>query len=204
MLERLFLLRHGQTDWNRDRRWQGWTDVPLNETGRRQADLLAARLRDEPLRAIYASDLSRASETARRVAEGHGVEPILDRAWREIGLGELEGVPSAKARHKGDAIAATFREGALAPGAESFDELHGRLAAAYDRLVAAHPGESIAVVGHGGALRTLIAHVIGLPGGNVQHISLRGNASVSILDFRNGRPQLVLLNCVAHLREEAS
>ncbi len=200
MLARLLLIRHGQTDWNRDRRWQGWSDVALNETGLAQAAAVAERLRNEPLDAIYASDLIRAAETARQIGAHHKIEPVLDPGWREIALGELEGVPASQVATSGEAVTTTFLSGPLAPGAETFDALQGRLVAALKRIVAAHAGQTVAVVSHGGALRTLIAHVIGLAPQHIHHLSLRGNTGVTMIDFRNRRPQLTLINCIAHLR----
>jgi probable phosphoglycerate mutase len=86
----ILLVRHGQTDWNLAHRWQGHVDIPLNETGRRQARLLARRLETLPIKAIYTSDLIRASETANIVAEPLGILPIPDPALRERNGGKFQ------------------------------------------------------------------------------------------------------------------
>src|SRR5690242_21947015 len=92
----LLLARHGETDWNRDGRWQGWADPPLNETGREQARELADQLRTTPYEAVYWSDLKSAHETAVIVAEPHGVPVVVDPELREIDIGERSGLTRAE------------------------------------------------------------------------------------------------------------
>jgi probable phosphoglycerate mutase len=149
----LLLARHGETDWNRELRIQGSSDIGLNELGRRQARLLAQELTDVDLDAIYASDLSRASATAAAVAATHGLEVKLDRRLRERSFGSWEGLT----REDLDA---------LPPGShhdgESDDEVRGRMLAAVHDIAAAHPGEQVLLVSHGGALNTLWHHALGV------------------------------------------
>lgn len=202
---RLILVRHGVTDWNRARRWQGHTDVPLNEEGRAQARALAERLRHEPIAALHASDLRRAAETAAILGAALGLAPVLSPSWREISLGALEGTSPGEGTHRGEAVSETARHGGpLAPGAEDFGSLHARLVAAYEALGAAHAGETVAVVSHGGALRTLIAHLVGIGPTRIDRLSLHRNTCVSEVDFADGRPRLTLLNCARHLPESGS
>jgi alpha-ribazole phosphatase/probable phosphoglycerate mutase len=191
----LLLARHGETDWNRDRRIQGHADIPLNVEGRRQAARLAERLATWEIDAIHASDLSRAAETARIVGDALRLAPLLSADWRELGLGALEGE-----RRDAEVIAAAARSAApLADGAETFAELHARVARAFERLARDHAGRTVLVVSHGGTLKALIAHLIGLPATHIDRLSLRANSSLSVVDFRHGRPQLALLNDARHL-----
>jgi broad specificity phosphatase PhoE len=88
----LLLVRHGETDWNAERRWQGHADVPLNERGRDQAERLAEELENARVDAVYSSDLSRARETAEIVGARLGVPVVLDPALREIDVGSREGL----------------------------------------------------------------------------------------------------------------
>src|SRR2546428_8223790 len=92
----LILVRHGETVWNQENRWQGQADVPLSETGRAQARRLAQRLRAEgrPVRAIYASDLSRAFHTAEILGEVLGMPPLPDVGWREMDMWVWSGLPT--------------------------------------------------------------------------------------------------------------
>jgi broad specificity phosphatase PhoE len=197
----LLLARHGETDWNRANRVQGHTDIPLNDEGRKQAARLAARMRTFGIRALHASDLSRAAETARIVGDAIALAPVLSPKWREIGLGALEG-HDGKETHRdfGEMVsAAAGRADPLAPGAEAFATFSARIVEGYERIAREHAGQTVLVVSHGGTLKTLIAHLLGLPPTRIDRLSLRANAGLSVIDFRHGRPQLALLNDARHL-----
>jgi broad specificity phosphatase PhoE len=138
----LLLVRHGETDWNAERRWQGHTDVPLNDRGREQARGLAEQLAGEPVDAIYASDLSRATETAEIVGARLGVPVVVDPELREIDVGSREGLTGEEVGE---------REWDGEPHAA-----HGeRVLRAVHRIVAAHPAGRVLVVAHGGCLRRI-------------------------------------------------
>ena len=156
----LLLVRHGETDWNRDRRWQGHADLPLNDDGRRQAQALADGLAEEPLDAIYSSDLARAYETARTVAERKGLPVAVDPDLREIDVGAWEGLTSdeIEERWPGDLSRWRAGEASLGRGGETREQLHERIVRAARRIAAAHPGQRVLVVSHGGALRALALH----------------------------------------------
>ena len=149
----ILLARHGETDWNRQGRFQGQADPPLNEQGRAQAQDLARRLADVPVDAVYSSDLRRAHETALIVAEPHGVPVVTDAGLREIDVGSWSGLTRAEVEER-------------FPGAEHHDgetreELRTRVAAAVERIACEHPRERILIVSHGGALRALRHHAGG-------------------------------------------
>jgi broad specificity phosphatase PhoE len=145
----LLLVRHGETDWNAEGRLQGHTDRPLNEYGRRQAKQLAERLAHEPVDAIYASDLSRAKETAEIVGERLGLPVVIDADLREKNWGNWEGLT-------GDERVHVVFEG------ESTEEHRDRVLRAVRRIVERHPGQRIVVVTHGGSLRRIQASVHGV------------------------------------------
>ncbi len=159
MTTRLVLVRHGQSVWNASRRWQGHADAPLSELGRDQAKETARRLAGETFEALYASDLRRATETARIVGAPHGRVPVVDRRLRELDIGEWEGLSREQ-------IAARWPEelerfdadepGARAPGGETRSELQARVFAALDDLTGRHGGGPLLVVAHGGVLAAIL------------------------------------------------
>ena len=198
----ILFVRHGQTDWNVAGRWQGFTDIPLNEVGKRQAELVARRMGGWPIGAIYTSDLSRAAETARTIAAAHdGLDVVVDPAWRERGLGELEGLTKGEIREQYPhlSLPRTFIE---APGGESYVDLQRRVLVAYRRILAEHAGETVVVVSHGGTLRTVISHILELPERIYAPFTLNGNTGISRVTVdEEGHGQLVTLNDTAHLEE---
>ena len=155
---RIIAIRHGETTWNVDARIQGHLDVPLNDTGRRQAALLAQALADEPIAAIYASDLSRAWETAQCLARALDVDVTSEKGLRERCFGDFEGKTFAEIEVLLPEQAMRWRKRDpefAPPGGESLLNLRGRVIEAAERLAAEHPGELIALVGHGGVMDVL-------------------------------------------------
>ena len=159
----LLLVRHGETDWNADGRLQGHTDRPLSDFGRRQARQLAEELAEEKLDAIYASDLSRARETAEIVAARLGADVLPVRDLREIDVGEWEGLtwPEIEARYPEGARSWRERGYGWESG-ESYEQLGERVVAALTQIAADHPEERVLVVGHGGTIRATRAFIEGL------------------------------------------
>lgn len=161
----VYVARHGETDWNAAGRWQGHTDVPLNETGRAQAKALAGRLREVRLAGVVASDLSRAHETARIVASELGVSlAYVERELRERGFGVFEGLTRGECETKhAEAWRAWLGDRRPPEGAEGIEALTGRIVAAVGRAAerVARDGEPALVVTHGGALRSVVASVTG-------------------------------------------
>lgn len=147
----ILLVRHGETDWNRDRRWQGHADPPLNEEGRRQAQALAEALAGEDVAAVYSSDLLRAHETARIVAERLGLEVTALPDLREVDVGSWSGLTR-------DEIAHRFPGAERWEGGETREEMAERVLGAVRRIAAAHPGGRVLVVTHGGPVRALLRH----------------------------------------------
>ena len=149
----LLLARHGETDWNRELRIQGSSDIELNDLGRRQAQSLAQELTDVDLDAVYASDLARARQTAEAVAATHGLEVRFDARLRERSFGSWEGLTREDI--------AELPDGSHHDG-ESDEEVRARVLEAINEIAAAHPGEQVLVVSHGGALNALWHHALGV------------------------------------------
>jgi probable phosphoglycerate mutase len=155
---RIIAIRHGETTWNVDARIQGSLDIALNATGRQQAARVAQALSHEPISAIYASDLSRAWETAQHLGRAHRQEVIPEKGLRERRFGEFEGKTFAEIEAALPAQAQRWRKrdpDFAPPGGESLLDLKHRVEEAAARLAARHPGELIALVGHGGVMDVL-------------------------------------------------
>jgi len=170
------LARHGETDWNRERRVQGHTDRPLTDEGRRQAEALADEVASDPPDAVYSSDLVRAHETARIVAERLDLDVVVLPELRERNFGTWEGLTD-------DEIHARFPQAQDGPwgDAESREELLERVREAVARIAAAHPDGRVLVITHGGPVRALLTacgrdDVGGIPNCTLVRIALRDGA----------------------------
>lgn len=155
---RILAIRHGETAWNVDTRIQGQLDIPLNDTGRWQAGRLAQALADEPLHAIYASDLGRAHETALALAQVVGLPVRLDPGLRERRFGIFEGrtFREIEAGWPEDSERWRKRDPHFGPeGGETLTAFYERCIATATRLAQAHAGQGIALVAHGGVLDCL-------------------------------------------------
>jgi 2,3-bisphosphoglycerate-dependent phosphoglycerate mutase len=198
----IFVVRHGETDWNLAQRFQGHTDIPLNAKGERQAELLAARLADEPIEAIYTSDLKRAHATAEASAQRHGLQLRIEPGLRERNFGVFEG-------HTFSEIAARFpdehrRWSSREPdfsvdGGESLLQVSTRIAAVLDSVAGRHAEGCILLVTHGGALDIIYRRVLGIDLHQPREWPTP-NAAVNHLRFVNGRWQMVAWADEEHLR----
>lgn len=147
------LVRHGETDWNRARRIQGRTDIPLNDTGRDQARHTAGLLARRRWDAVLTSPLARARETAEIIAGELGLpDPESVAALVERNYGAAEGLDFRQ-------IEARYPEGSDVPGRESREEVAARVVPELQRIAAARPGESLVIVSHGGAIRAVLSEV---------------------------------------------
>jgi broad specificity phosphatase PhoE len=160
----LLLARHGETDANREKRWQGFGDLSLNEQGREQASALADELEDVPLGAVYSSDLRRAYETALVVAERQALPVTALRELREVDVGSWTGLAHEEVKQRfPDAYRKMrARSGRGWDGGETYGELAARVLPALRRIAGEHPGDTVLVVTHSGPIRTTRAHAAGL------------------------------------------
>jgi broad specificity phosphatase PhoE len=150
------LVRHGETDWNLNRRYQGWEDIPLNDTGRAQAQLVAQAIAREPRwDAIYSSPLSRALSTAQAIAELSGMDEIVeDPDLRERFYGEAEGLTADEREAKWPGLLAW-------PGLEAQEVMTQRAMGALERVAERHAGGRVLVVAHGGLINAVLHQVSG-------------------------------------------
>ncbi|HEX5584150.1 histidine phosphatase family protein [Gaiella sp.] len=166
---RVLLARHGETEWNRLGRWQGHADPPLNELGRRQAAVLAEQLAGDGVAAIYSSDLRRASETARIVADRLGLDVTERPELREMDVGSWSGLTIDEVRARFPEAYDRWRAGELGHDGETREELGLRVVPAVEAIAAAHAGRDVLLVTHGGVIRALRRHAAGDPGESLEN-----------------------------------
>ncbi len=183
----LLLIRHGQTDWNRDGRYQGQSDIPLNETGRTEARELAARIVRDGTRpeTIYTSDLARARETAQILAEAWKVRVHEDARLREIDQGVWEGMRVDEIQARFPSEFQTYLKDPLRAGppqGETVGQVQARVREAVDEILTQHPGGTAAVVSHGLALGLIRTRAAGRPLEQVWDL-IPANADVEIVEL---------------------
>lgn len=152
---RICLVRHGETEWNAERRLQGQIDIELNATGRRQAVAAGRWLRGAGVTALYASDLKRAWATAQAIGEALALVPVAVPEMRERCYGIFQGLTYAEAREKYPEAYAAFEARQVDCNfetGETLSEMYRRVTACLVRIAAAHPGEQVVIVLHGGVL----------------------------------------------------
>lgn len=198
---RVLLLRHGQTAWNAEQRLQGQLDIPLNDVGRWQAEQLGLALQHEPITALYSSDLQRAQATAAPLARLMQLAVHTDAALRERHFGHLEGLTYAEVDERFPEDARAWRQrlpDVATGGGETLRGFHDRSVAVVTRLAALHPGQTVAVVAHGGVLDCLYRAAAGIDLQASRTWQL-GNASINRLLYTGAGFAVVGWNDDAHL-----
>jgi broad specificity phosphatase PhoE len=202
---RVFLIRHGATILSAEDRFAGATDVPLSDEGRCQAARLAARLRSEPMAAVYASPMGRTIETARILAEPHGLEVRQREGLREISHGHWEQMTRAEVDEKFPQEAAEWEKDpyTFAPaGGESGLAVTARALPALIELVRSHPGGNILVVSHKATIRLLLSSLLGFDPRRYRDNLDQSPAALNIVDFKDlTRARLTLFNDTSHYAE---
>jgi len=198
---RLFLVRHGETAWNVQHRYQGQSDLPLSDVGVEQAEALACRLADEKFDAIYASDLKRAWDTASAIAEKSGLAVISEPRLREMNFGIFEGLTFDEAQTRYPEVMAAWLKNynRPPPDGEALNIFSARVLSLLDDLQKKHADQTICLVAHGGPLSEIIRHLLGLP------VERRWTFAVDIASLselilgEEGYPYLKRLNDKCHL-----
>jgi len=187
-MTRLFLLRHGETDFSHSRRYCGSLDISLNAHGHAQAELVAGSLKGKFFDAVYTSDLCRTVETAQIVFPG--VPVIQQSCFREMTFGILEGLTYEEAVHQHLDIYQRWLEDpweVSLPGAEIFEVFFRRVMEGLRAIVKANPGRSIALVSHGGPIRVILSQA--LERGFQEFWSIRQDtAALNVIDYHEGKP----------------
>lgn len=202
---RLLLVRHGETEDNRRQVFQGQLGRGLNGLGREQAGRLAARLSGaapSPA-AIVSSDLERARETAEILGAALGLVPTLDADLREVYLGRWQGLSHAEIAERFPDEWSAWRAGQdiRRGGGETYAELGDRVSRSLSAIADARPGETVLVVSHGAALKSFVAHVLGLGSAGMRAFRVQANTGVTVVERAEGSWRLLVWNDEAHLHD---
>jgi phosphoserine phosphatase len=199
-MQRIYLVRHGETNWNRQLRYQGQRDIPLNEEGLRQATCIAGYLEDEQIETVYSSPLLRAQKTAALIAEKHGLKPSLEHGLMEIDFGDWEGRRYNELNEEEQDFAKRWffnPDTITIPGGESYSVFKKRVLEGYGRI--RQMNKNIAVVTHAGVIRVIVATLLDMPAANITRLKL-SPASLTVLlydDWEN--PYLEVYNDSCYL-----
>ena len=196
----LTLIRHGETTWNADKRLQGHEDIPLNETGREQARLVAEALAHRQFTCVMSSDLNRAYATAQAIAPDMPIQ--RDERLREQHLGMLQGLTAQEAALHYNAVFNCYRSydpNYIIPGGESRCQLQRRVESALYDWVNCHKGGDLLMVTHGGVLGAIFRHVVGVDLAMPRHFSII-NAAINTISYDNGHWQLLSWADTNHLQ----
>jgi alpha-ribazole phosphatase len=203
-MPKIVLVRHGESVWNTERRIQGNRDVDLSLRGRRQTDLLVSHLRvhmPKAVAAIYTSPLRRASQTAERIAAAWRLPLFADPDLREMSLGAWEGMTVSEIQSAYPNRYERWLEDPLAfpaVGGEDLRAFEERVTGALERMRQAHPGADLIVVSHGGVIKALLCHAMGL---DIRHLFRikQDNTAVSLIQLDGQGRRVLLVNDTCHL-----
>lgn len=204
---KLYIARHGQTEWNVAKRMQGHWDSPLTDLGVMQAEWLGAALKDVPFDAAYASSSTRALRTAQLIMKKRDVTVVARDQLREIQLGEWEGqeqktlaVQDPEQFHAFWKKPSTFR----LPSAETFFDAQRRVLAELDKVLQEHAGETILIVSHSVAVKLMMAHFEGRDIDRLWEPPYLHPTSLNVVEVIDGQPSIRLYGDTSHYREEVA
>jgi broad specificity phosphatase PhoE len=198
---KLILVRHAETEWNRLNRCQGFADLELNESGKSQVKGLAMSLKDKVISAVYSSDLRRAVDTAKVIADCHGLTVEIDPDLREMNQGDLEGLTFDVIREKYAELLAEWRENPESvrlPLGETLKEVQERALRSVEKIHSKHSGDTVVTVSHNLTIVTLLCKFTGLGLKEFRNFKLQASSKNVIL-FENGSYKVEVINDVSHL-----
>ena len=199
----LILIRHGETPHNRDKRYQGHRDTPLTKKGKRQTRKIALRLRDEPLDAIYSSDLKRTRYLAEIINSYHSLKINILSELREINFGDWEGKTYNEIQREWKGLLSGWEKEPSKikiPKGESIKDLAGRVRSTTKKIVSNYPDQRIAIVTHGGPIRIILMDALGRGADNWWK-TITSNGGISIIEYRGKKAKVLLQNDTSHLKE---
>jgi len=200
---KVILIRHGETDWNKEQIFRGRIDVALNEVGLAQARSVQATLKDVQISAIYSSPLSRALETARVVGEGRNCEVKIEEGFIDINFGRWQGISHQKVKEEYKELyemwlnkpqMVTFPEG------ESLEEVQRRSMKALEKVIKKHPEETLAIISHRVLNKVLLCSILGLELSHFWYIK-QDTCALNRFEYKDDKYYLTLLNDTCHLKK---
>jgi broad specificity phosphatase PhoE len=202
MTTSIYLVRHGQTAWNKEEVFRGRTDIPLDETGLREAELAGEYFRTVTLSAVYSSPLSRALQTAQKIAGSHSlrVEPL--EGLIDMSFGVWEGRPLREVKEKDGIRFEQWRDEphlVRLPGGETLEEVRSRAMTALDKVIRQHPEQTLVLVSHRVVNKVLVCGILGLDNSHFWQIT-QDTTAINLIQYRQGNFVLSLLNETCHLK----
>jgi len=201
-MTRIYLVRHGTTEWNREEIFRGQADCALNETGRAEARAVAAYFEGVNLDGIYTSPLARAAETAAAIAAGRGIEVGSDPAFIDLDFGEWQGRPLKEVREKYPELYRAWRERpqeVTIPGGENLDSVRARAWEGLLRVARENPDRTVVIVSHRVITKILICAALGLDNSHFWQIK-QDTTAINCLEYARGYFIVSLLNDTCHLK----
>jgi broad specificity phosphatase PhoE len=202
MMTSIYLVRHGQTAWNKEEIFRGRTDVPLDETGLRQAELAGEYFKGMEIHAIYSSPLSRALETAQKIAQFHNTKVQPLQGILDMSFGRWEGQSHLDIQKNDREIYRQWREEphlVRLPSGESLDDVRVRAMAALEEVIRNHPGKTLILVSHRVVNKVLICGILGLDNSHFWQIT-QDTTAINLIKYKEGKYILSLMNETCHLK----
>jgi broad specificity phosphatase PhoE len=201
-MTRIYLIRHGTTEWNREEVFRGRVECPLNDTGQAEARATAAYFQGIKIDRIYSSPLARASETAGAIAAGRGVEVILESAFTDLDFGEWQGHPLKEVREKYPDLYRAWRErpqDVTFPKGENLDQVRTRSWEKLLRIAQGNPDRTVVIVSHRVINKVLLCAALGLDNSHFWQIK-QDTTAINCLEYSRGAFTVSLLNDTCHLK----
>jgi len=198
----IYLVRHGQTAWNKEEIFRGRTDVPLDETGLKQAELAAEYFKGIEIHGIYSSPLVRAWQTAEKIAQSHSLKVQPLDGIIDLSFGNWEGHPHQEIKKIDSERYKQWVEEphrVRLPGGESLDEVRIRSMAALEEVIQKHPGKTLVLVSHRVINKVLICGILGIDNSHFWQIG-QDTTAINLFQYKNGKYVLSILNETCHLK----
>jgi broad specificity phosphatase PhoE len=202
MTTSIYLVRHGQTAWNKEEVFRGRTDIPLDETGLEEAEVAGEYFRPINLQAIYSSPLSRARQTAQKIAQFHALEAQPLDGLIDMSFGSWEGQSLREVEEKDGVRYQQWRDEphlVILPGGETLEEVRARAMAALDKVIHEHLEQTLVLVSHRVVNKVLICGILGLDNSHFWQIR-QDTTAINLIQYRDKKYVLSLMNETCHLK----